>query len=220
MFFEITAPVGALGLARDSFPAGTRVEFERTAPVVGDRRPTVVVSGDDPAEVAEAFRAAPTVAAFDHVGDADSASVYRLAWGETPPELVSRLRETGGAVLSGAAVAETWSFELRFPTEEAASRFYGGYDDATNPITLACASGFGLSQQADSGALTAKQKTAVVRALELGYFDVPRRATLDTLAAEFDISDTAASQRLRRGVANLLRASPHISRRPASADDA
>jgi predicted DNA binding protein len=115
-------------------------------------------------------------------------------------------------VLSGAATDERWSFELRFPDEDAAARFYDGYDDPANPITIAYSSGFGLARQSARSALTPKQEATLVRALELGYFDVPRRAALDVLAAEFGVSDTAVSQRLRRGVANVLRTSPHLAR--------
>ena len=221
MFFEITAPVGALGLARDALPPGTGAEFERTAGL-GAAQTTVILSGRDPAAAAAGFRAAPTVAGVDHLGDTDGASVYRLTWGETVPELVARARETDCTVLSGAATAETWTFELRFPDERAASRFYGAYDDPENPITLVSTGEFGVARQAGHDALTPKQESTLVRALETGYFDVPRRATLAALAAEFGVADTAVSQRLRRGVANVLRTSPHLSQKAgseATADD-
>jgi hypothetical protein len=156
VFFEVIAPVGALGLRCDSLPAGTRAEFERTAALADSTHPTVVLSGTDPATAAEVFRAPPTVAAFEHLGDVNGASVYRLEWGEPPPELVSQARETGCTVLSGVASADRWSFELRFGNENAASRFYGGYDDPEHPITLSYTSGFGIARQAARNALTAK----------------------------------------------------------------
>lgn len=221
MFFEITAPVGTLGLARDSLPAETRAEFERTATMLDGAHATVIISGDDPAAAAEAFRTAPTVEAFDHIGDADGTTVYRLTWREAVPELVARIRETDCTVLSGVAAAGAWSFELRFPDERAASQFYSEYDDPANPITLTYTSEFGVAGQSERNALTPKQESALVRALDIGYFDVPRRATLDSLAAEFGVSDTAVSQRLRRGMGNVLRTSPHLSRQPVQtvADD-
>lgn len=222
MFFEVTAPIGVLGLPRDSLPAGTRAEFERTASMVGGTTPTVVVSGSDPAAAVEAFRSASPVDSFEHLGDASGASVHRLTWGDPVPELVSQVRETDCTVLSGVAAEKRWSFELRFPDEDAASRFYGEYDDPANPITLSYTSGFGVARQAQRNALTPKQERTLVRALELGYFDVPRRATLDTLASELGVSDTAVSQRLRRGVSNVLHTSPHLTQRlelPATSDD-
>jgi predicted DNA binding protein len=222
VFFEITAPIEVLGLARDSLPAGTRAEFERTVPMLDGARPTVVLSGSERRAAADAFRRAPTVDAFDHLGDVEGASVHRLTWDEAPPEFVSQVRETDCTVLSGDATGETWSFELRFPSEDAASRFYGEYDDPGNPVTLGHTSAFGLAREAERSALTSKQEATLFRALDVGYFDVPRRATLDTVAAELGVSDTAVSQRLRRGMANVLRTSPHLSRTvepTAAADD-
>ena len=48
----------------------------------------------------------------------------------------------------------------------------------------------------------------VTRALELGYFEVPRRATLTEIADELGISDVEASERLRRETASMLRDQP------------
>lgn len=55
----------------------------------------------------------------------------------------------------------------------------------------------------DSG-LTDSQRAMLERALETGYFDVPRNTSLDDLGGEFDISGQSASERLRRGTATLL----------------
>ena len=55
------------------------------------------------------------------------------------------------------------------------------------------------------GMLTAPQAELLTAAVERGYFEVPRRVTMGDLAAEFDISNQAASERLRRGLSNSLR---------------
>ena len=49
-----------------------------------------------------------------------------------------------------------------------------------------------------------KQREALVLALEMGYFEIPREATLEAVAERLDISTKAASERLRRGQTNLL----------------
>lgn len=51
-----------------------------------------------------------------------------------------------------------------------------------------------LEFEADS--VTDKQLEAVRMAVELGYYDTPRKATLDDLAEHLDISRSAVSQRL------------------------
>ena len=53
---------------------------------------------------------------------------------------------------------------------------------------------------------TVVETATLLAALDGGYFAVPRTTTLQDLAREFDVSDTAISQRIRRGVARLLSA--------------
>jgi predicted DNA binding protein len=49
-------------------------------------------------------------------------------------------------------------------------------------------------------------------AWDFGYFEEPRAATLDEIAAELDITRQSLSQRLRRGhhalIANTIRVTP------------
>lgn len=52
--------------------------------------------------------------------------------------------------------------------------------------------------------LQAEQREALQVALEAGYFDVPRNATLVELVEELDVSDSAVSRRLRRALSTLL----------------
>jgi hypothetical protein len=51
---------------------------------------------------------------------------------------------------------------------------------------------------------TAAQREALVRALQRGYFDVPRGTRMEAIAEELDISTAALSTRLRRGQRNLV----------------
>lgn len=55
-----------------------------------------------------------------------------------------------------------------------------------------------------SATLTSAQRVALRTALEMGYFEIPRAASLDDIAAELDISAAALSERLRRGCRQLI----------------
>jgi predicted DNA binding protein len=61
-----------------------------------------------------------------------------------------------------------------------------------------------MSDRPDDYGLTAPQRQALLLAAEYGYYDVPRNGTLTDIAGELDISEQAASQRLRRGTRALL----------------
>ena len=52
--------------------------------------------------------------------------------------------------------------------------------------------------------LTDRQYEALRTAYELGYFDIPRRASLDDVAAELDITASSVSERLRRAQTQLI----------------
>jgi hypothetical protein len=56
-----------------------------------------------------------------------------------------------------------------------------------------------------TGALTDGEREALRVALEKGYFEVPRAATLVEVAAEIDRSDVEVSRQLRHGVGTVLR---------------
>ena len=53
--------------------------------------------------------------------------------------------------------------------------------------------------------LTDRQREALRTAYELGYFEVPRRASLEEIAAELDVSASSVSERLRRAQTRLIR---------------
>lgn len=52
--------------------------------------------------------------------------------------------------------------------------------------------------------LTATERETIRRAVETGYYDVPRETTLGDLADAFDVSDAAVSKTLRRAERKLL----------------
>jgi predicted DNA binding protein len=52
--------------------------------------------------------------------------------------------------------------------------------------------------------LTDRQYEALRTAYELGYFDIPRRASLDDVAEELDITASSVSERLRRAQTQLI----------------
>lgn len=54
--------------------------------------------------------------------------------------------------------------------------------------------------------LTDTERETVVRALEAGYYDAPRDATVTDLAKEFDVLTTGISKNIRRGERKLLAA--------------
>jgi len=61
----------------------------------------------------------------------------------------------------------------------------------------------GESQPPGDG-LTDRQREALRIAYELGYFDIPRGASLEDVAAELDVTPSSVSERLRRAQTRLI----------------
>ncbi|ELZ31138.1 bacterio-opsin activator HTH domain-containing protein [Halogeometricum pallidum JCM 14848] len=199
-------PAGALGLVR----TGTRltaadVEFER-AVFAPDRvaSAAVVISGDATEAVVAAFRESPLLEDVRRVEETENGAIYRLSWGETLPELFRRVRDAEGTLVRASLRGGEWRLALRFSDRGTMSRFYADYDDPEYPLTIYRINSSELTLQTPGSTLTEKQREVLHRAWEIGYFDVPRRASLMELADGLAISDTAASQCLRRGTANLI----------------
>lgn len=65
-----------------------------------------------------------------------------------------------------------------------------------------------LTQEGDSeppwDGLTDRQREALRTAYELGYFDIPRKASLEDVATQLNISASSVSERLRRAQTGLI----------------
>ncbi|SER79465.1 helix-turn-helix domain-containing protein [Natrinema salaciae] len=61
----------------------------------------------------------------------------------------------------------------------------------------------GASEPPGDG-LSDRQREALRTAYEMGYFDIPRRTSLNAIAAELDISASSVSERLRRAHLQLI----------------
>jgi hypothetical protein len=73
--------------------------------------------------------------------------------------------------------------------------------------------GVGTGSDADDGdGLTDAQREAIRTANRLGYFEIPRTATLSDVAAELGISASSCSERLRRAQTHLVET--HVEERP------
>lgn len=56
-----------------------------------------------------------------------------------------------------------------------------------------------------TNAITQRQQEAVTTALDIGYYDTPRGATLDDLAERLDVTKSAVSQRLNAAETKLVK---------------
>lgn len=183
--------------------AETRVTLERSVPL-GRTAPFAWVTGADPERVRTAAARAEGVREVVVLQSNDT-SLVAVDWDATDCFL-GLLAGTDVACLRGVGTADGWRFHLRFPDRETLAACYRSCDEREIELRVeAVRSPATPGPRAPDDALTAGQREALTVALETGYFGVPRGATLQEVADTLDVSDTAASQRLRRGVERLLR---------------
>jgi len=118
---------------------------------------------------------------------------------------------------------ETFRLTLSIARGEGIATVLETIAGASEELTVRDVRTDGTTVPVDVGELTEKQRTTVVRAVELGYYATPRRATLETLCEEFDVSKSAVSQRLGKAESTIVRQIVEgldVEQLPAPTDDA
>lgn len=196
---ELDAGV-ALGL-----PADTEVAFDRMVPRGrAEAVPFVWVRTDDFEAFERVATDQPRVNEVEALGETDGRRLYRVDW--TPrEELCDAVARTDAAILEGSVDGESLRLQLRFPDDESVTRF--GKLCAESGLSMTPVRISRRMEERRTAGLTEEQRETLLTAFRLGYFDVPRRATLLDIADELDVSDQAVSERIRRGVGRLVEAS-------------
>lgn len=181
-----------------------RVDLTQFVPINGMLAPYFWVE-DDGNEVFEAdVRSDPRVKELTALNGVVDYTLYRIEWVEGIDGLLDTLAEHEILVERGVGTDSTWIFRLRSESREALSRFQN--DCIEKGITVEIRRLVDNPDDPDTNRfeLTTKQHEAVMMALEEGYFDVPRHASLTDLAEIVGISRQAFSRRLNRGLRGLL----------------
>jgi len=205
--------IAALDVAAEDFvleaavsePSGLRVQLDRVVPFDG-RFVLYFWAVDGSVDAIEAtLRSAPDVDSFRVVDRVNGEALLRASWSIDASPFVETIHATGGELLDAVGTAGEWRVHLRFPDHTGLADFCRQCHERgirldfqrLHDPDVPTATGPG-------GGLTETQRETLSTALERGYFDVPREINLVELAAELDVSDTAVSQRLRRGLSGLL----------------
>ncbi len=183
----------------------TTVQFERVVPVGETLCPFVWALGDEPYAIEQGLRSEPEVADFEVLSTGNDETLFRIEWDTEFDGLLESLTETNGSILEAVGRGSEWRFVLLFSKRDRASKFLQRTSERGIVLTVESIHSPGLSAHSTiESTLTEPQREALVTAYELGYFKIPRETTLRELADLLGISDTALSQRLRRGVEHFV----------------
>lgn len=197
---------------------GMRVRLERVIPVGSTFVPYFWVTEAAVGEVEGALRDETDIESFKVVDTVDDDVLVRVEWGGLNGFL-DAMTETRATLLEAVGEDDTWTIQLRFDDHDDLTAFYRQCVDRDIAIDMQNVHNPGLPSGGFGLGITETQRETLVTALERGYYEVPRRINLVDLADEIGVSDTAVSQRLRRGIAALLVATLPESRADRDADD-
>ena len=166
----------------------------------------VRVSLADEARFEAALGEDETVVAWTRLTTGEADRLYRVRVGadRLAVRAYRHALQLDGYLVAARVDADGWHLRLLFPDRAAVSSFTDRCaSDGMDPTVRAIQ----RTERSHGGPAydhTRVQAETLRLAIEAGYFDVPRHATLETLADEMGVSKQAVSERLRRGLRSLL----------------
>lgn len=201
--FSVPADAFPLGNLLEVRP-GVQVRLESLIPTGQSVIPYFWVESPDVEAVERALRESDIVESVDLVDRAGTETLFRVSWSESVNGLIEAIRNTDSVILGGQGHGDHWSFQLRFSGNDSLSSFYRAVVEKGIDLELEGVHNPLEASEPPELQLTDEQREALVVAFEWGYFEVPRETTLVELAEELEISDSAVSQRIRRGLTKIL----------------
>jgi predicted DNA binding protein len=145
-----------------------------------------------------------TVADYAVIVEREDRRTYRIEYSEEAKLLTPAMTEVGGLILESRSHSNGWELRIHLTDHDglyALSEYAAGEGIRLEILSLKQTEE--TYDRFDLG-LTDEQREALVAAFVHGYFDEPRRTSLEGLASLLGISQTAVSGRLRRASASLV----------------
>lgn len=202
---EIDADNFELGRVFSTLHSAATIELESLVPLPGSATPVVWITDDEHNALAEYIGAHPTVDAVERIESLSERSLYALEWAIDYDHLFRQLREENIHILAAGGSPERWQFTLRFRTHNSLSEFHDYCDNSRIAIDVLRVYNIPEHRADDDFGLTSPQREALMLAVREGYYDLPRESNMADLGDQLDISDQAVTERLRRGIATLVR---------------
>ncbi|MFC5970377.1 helix-turn-helix domain-containing protein [Halomarina salina] len=181
----------------------------------GERTLTFWVESDDFAAFETAMSDDPTVTDVECLTTFSDRRLYRATQvGEgRAKSLYSALTTSGGDLQSVIGTATGWEYRVAFPDSGGLSRLRDICEEFGLDFTLLqkyqqtvhldrISSAANQEVPPDLG-LTPTQRETLLRAVDQGYYAIPREISLVELASQLGVSDQAVTERLRRAIVAL-----------------
>lgn len=202
---ELTLPADEFELGRILAVEGdTSISLETMVPLGGRSVPFLRLRTTDRRSFEERVREHPAVDDIQLVSSRDGDTLYALDWQVSEDAFFEGVTRMDAHLLAATGTARIWEFELRFQSHETLSSFHEYCIDADLPIEIGRVYNPTKPEAGPWYGLTAPQRETLTRAVEAGYYSIPRQISTAELADKFSVSDQAVTERLRRAVITLV----------------
>jgi predicted DNA binding protein len=145
-----------------------------------------------------------TVGEFERVVETrDDEAIYSFEYTDEAKVLSPVISAANGVILDMENEDDAWILSVWMSERPGLAHLWDHAQQNDIDIDLLRVNEYDSLGETDAG-LTDRQRDALLVAVETGYFEEPRNATLGDVAAELDISQPAASGLVRRGVKRLV----------------
>lgn len=200
---ELTIPADefALGETLTAVPDAI-AEFERIVTHSQEWvMPFLWVRSDELDRFDRAIRRDATVTDVDLSESFDHTHLYRIEWATKVRNRVNVIFDRAGTLLEATGNDDQWEILVRFDTKGGLAELQNHFDRSDTSFTLRR-----ILTQPTRGSefeLSPEQREALVAAVEMGYFEIPRQTDLAAVADVLGIAVPSASERLRRAITAL-----------------
>ncbi|GAB7010659.1 helix-turn-helix domain-containing protein [Halorubrum trueperi] len=163
-----------------------------------------VFIGDGAEESVDSLRKEDTITSIRIVDRPANALLVSLELPLRTGSLLGNIANLRVEIVEAVKTSETWLFRLRCPNYEILHEFVERCERNDHGVHVERVYESASDQGLLNAVLTPQQEVALRVACDAGYFCVPRESSLKELSDELDVSDSAVSQRLRRGTNALL----------------
>lgn len=206
IFGEFRVPPRALTLS-ETFEAEPRTVVDIDQDVASNKENLCsyfAVSGVASTPFETAARADDSVDTLRMVHDSKGGGIYRAQWEDQIERLVHEYTRDGASILNARGDVSGWLLRMRFDAHSQISTFTTALRDHDFSFELLRLHEMTNTKAGSRFGLTSKQQEALVAAWEMGFFDLPRDASMADVAEELGISAQSFSDRLRRAQHTLI----------------
>jgi predicted DNA binding protein len=180
-----------------------RIQLNRVVPLADRIVPYLWVASADLEHTEEILGSDPEIQSFEVIEQVDGEELVRLEWEPAADEVIEAIVTSQGVLTEAILIDGDWSLHMRFPDRDHLRDWYDECIEREIDIEIESVRNPGVVPPNELG-LTDEQEDILRVAHENGYFEIPREIELDELAAEFDISEAAASERIVRALSTVV----------------